>query len=376
MLIITRETMLFVNIRLAYLASNRNASRISSKTVLFTSLPDILLSEAALKRSLTGIKRVWIATDCKHLIKLVEDFENIAIMLENAEISLARDAHKAYLELKRKSDGNAGENEPREEARAAIDETRRPVHRLKPLVGDKVDTIDWCRQYLELLQPKIEEARLANEDGQNLSIPVAFVEFDTQSAAQVAFQRGFPDEPLLAPRYIGVTPSEVVWDNLSIRPAQRKARMYLAMAAIAWVILFWTVPVAIIGTISNIGYLTEKVPFLRFLNDLPPSVLGVVTGLLPTVLLSSLMSLVPYICRCEYPFILSMRAILNHNSLCKVGRRVDSIRNRTPYPDMVLRLPSGSGVFGYDFQLGCCQCSRSDMGRPYHGCTSTCHESP
>jgi hypothetical protein len=64
-------------------------------------------------------------------------------------------------------------------------------------------------------------------------------------------------------------------------------------------ILFWAIPVAIVGLISNVNYLTDKVHFLRFINDIPPVVLGVITGLLPSVLLSVLMSLVPVVCRCK-----------------------------------------------------------------------------
>lgn len=41
--------------------------------------------------------------------------------------------------------------------------------------------------------------------------------------------------------------------------------------------------------------MTDKVPFLGFINDIPHVVLGVVTGLLPVILLSVLMSLVPII---------------------------------------------------------------------------------
>lgn len=51
------------------------------------------------------------------------------------------------------------------------------------------------------------------------------------------------------------------------------------------------------GAISNINFLTDKVHFLSFINDIPSPILGVVTGLLPVVLLSILMSFVPVVCR-------------------------------------------------------------------------------
>jgi len=40
-----------------------------------------------------------------------------------------------------------------------------------------------------------------------------------------------------------------------------------------------------------------EVPFLSFINDIPSQILGVVTGLLPSVMLAILMALVPIVCR-------------------------------------------------------------------------------
>jgi hypothetical protein len=43
-----------------------------------------------------------------------------------------------------------------------------------------------------------------------------------------------------------------------------------------------------------------EVPFLHFIDDIPSVFLGVVTGLLPSILLSVLMALVPIVCRCKF----------------------------------------------------------------------------
>ena len=43
-----------------------------------------------------------------------------------------------------------------------------------------------------------------------------------------------------------------------------------------------------------------EVPFLSFINDIPSQILGVVTGLLPSVMLAILMALVPIVCRCKF----------------------------------------------------------------------------
>ena len=63
-------------------------------------------------------------------------------------------------------------------------------------------------------------------------------------------------------------------------------------------IIFWAIPVAFVGTISNINYLTNRVHFLKFIQSIPPVILGVITGLLPSIMLAVLMALLPIILRC------------------------------------------------------------------------------
>jgi hypothetical protein len=61
---ITRESIYYINLRHAYLLSPYYASRLSSRTVLFTSVPEEYLNEANLRRMLgESVERVWIPTD-------------------------------------------------------------------------------------------------------------------------------------------------------------------------------------------------------------------------------------------------------------------------------------------------------------------------
>lgn len=101
----------------------------------------------------------------------------------------------------------------------------------------------------------------------------------------------------MAPRYIGITPEEVVWSNMRLFWWERLIKFGTTTAAIVALVIFWSVPVAVVGAISNINYLTEKLPWLDFINDIPEEILGVITGLLPAVMLAVLMSLVPIILR-------------------------------------------------------------------------------
>lgn len=103
----------------------------------------------------------------------------------------------------------------------------------------------------------------------------------------------------MAPRHIGLNPNDIIWSNLRIKWWELIIRNAATIGAVVTLIIFWAIPVAVVGAISNINFLTEKVPFLGFINDCPPVILGLITSLLPAVLLAVLMALLPIILRCK-----------------------------------------------------------------------------
>lgn len=307
MYVITRETIHFINLRHAYLLAPFNASKISSRTVLFTDVPAEYLN----KEKLIGLfgasfRGAWIATDCEELTEKVEERDKDALKLEGAEIKLSKIANKRRLKWEKKNDKRKESPVADADVEAAVPGARymkpkdRPTHRLGkiPLIGKKVDTIDWCRTELKRLIPEVQKDQLAHRGANAKVIPAAFVEFSTQQAAELAYRRMSPSRsPKMHPRAISVTPSEIIWKNLKIKRTQWWIRWLATGTIITLMIIFWAIPVAVVGAISNINYLTNKVHFLSFINHIPGSILGVVTGLLPSVALSILMSLVPVFCR-------------------------------------------------------------------------------
>lgn len=126
----------------------------------------------------------------------------------------------------------------------------------------------------------------------------AFIEFTTQSAAQIALQTLAHNRPLhMAPRYIGITPDEVIWTNLRLEWWERLAKGAAVTAAITALVIFWAIPVSFVGIISNITYLSKNVSFLKWIGDLPPQVRALISGILPVVMLAVLMALLPIILR-------------------------------------------------------------------------------
>ncbi|KKY24953.1 hypothetical protein UCRPC4_g02254 [Phaeomoniella chlamydospora] len=179
-----------------------------------------------------------------------------------------------------------------------IPHTARPHHRPIANKGRRVDTIKWTRMRLKRLKTIINKLRRQQQTTRDHIIPVAFIEFTSQAEAQSAYQTLTHHRAMhMSPRFIGVRPFEIVWKNLSMRWWEQIIRQFAIDAAVAVLILFWAIPCAGVGIISNIDYLAEKVPFLSWLDDLPSSVIGFIKGLLPALALSWIMNVVPWILR-------------------------------------------------------------------------------
>lgn len=227
----------------------------------------------------------------------VDEMNDTALKLERAEIELIQAANKAH-------QNNHGEKHPRNGGQASVDRflepKMRPTHKRKLLIGKKVDTIRDSREYLAELLTKVGKGQRSHMDGKEELVSAVFIEFDTMAAAQSAAALKVDEKPgSFVARQMGILPDEVVWKSLGMNSWDRSLRRAIATAAIAALILFWSIPVAVVGIISNVPYLTENVPFLAWIDSIPSVILGVVTGLLPVILLAALMALVPVICRCK-----------------------------------------------------------------------------
>jgi hypothetical protein len=268
MWIITRETIYFINLRRAYLLAPFNAARISSRTVLFTDIPAEYQNKEKLQALFGGtMKRSWLATDCKDLMDKVEERDKDALKLEGAEIKLIQKANKRRIKWEKKNEKTKAPAADSEDTEIATPGSRwlekkdRPTHRLGkiPLIGKKVDTIEWSRSELKRLVPEVDKDQNAHLHYEGKLILAIFVEFDTQQAAEAAFRRMTPRKsPHMNPRAISVTPEEVVWKNLRVKKTERRGRKIATTTFITLMIIFWAIPVAIVGAISNINYLVER----------------------------------------------------------------------------------------------------------------------
>lgn len=246
---VTRESIYYINLRQAYLLSPLYAHRISSRSVLFASVPDSYANETKI-RQMYGrkLKNVWIATDTKKLEEKVEERNKVAMKLETAETKMIKLAHNACIKSTKKgsNDVEAGmgrgdvSGESGSAAARWIKPRQRPTHRLKPLIGTKVDTINWCRSELQRLIPEVAKEQELHRSGNAKPSNTVIVEFWSQTDAQEAYQMVAHHQPLhMGPRVIGFSPEEIVWSNTGITWRTRVIRNIVCIALVVVTIVFW-----------------------------------------------------------------------------------------------------------------------------------------
>ncbi len=163
-------------------------------------------------------------------------------------------------------------------AEKLVPKNKRPSHRLPvaswmpfslPLMGKKVDTIEWARQELIETNKALHEARrqLARDAITTSNIPEAhtnhpdalkadpgtaqmypplnsaFILFNNQIAAHMAAQVLTHHMPYrMATKTVGVAPEDVVWSNLNMNPYEARIRTAVSWAITVGLIIVWAIP--------------------------------------------------------------------------------------------------------------------------------------
>lgn len=343
---IKNEMSHFVNLRQRWLISPEYATSAQASTVLIRGVPQRYLSERALKQLFEhlpgGVAKVWLNRDLKDMPDVYSRRLKASAKLESAETSLMNTATK----LKNKRDKKAkkiDEEDDKEKnvslVEALVPKDKRPTHRLPvgfipfslPLIGKKVDSIDWARTEIAETSTLLKEQRLTlakdvvMTSAEDAGLPPAetnhpdalkplkddalggqtyppynsaFVLFNKQIAAHMALQTLTHHSPYrMADRHLGVAPQDVLWANLNMNPYEARIRTAMSWGITLGLIILWAFPVAFVGAVSNIHALCTTYHWLAWICNLPSVVVGIITGILPPVLLAVLMMLLPIILR-------------------------------------------------------------------------------
>ncbi|OBA19558.1 DUF221-domain-containing protein [Metschnikowia bicuspidata var. bicuspidata NRRL YB-4993] len=297
--VIYRELVYYTTFRHALQTTPIYDSLLSSRTLLLTEIPTAALEELTLREYFPTATNLWYARDYKELKEKVKERTKLAKKYEGALNGSIIKANKLRLKCEKKGEPVP---EPVDDLDKYLkDGKKRPTHKLKFLIGKKVDTLNYGVERLGELNREIEKEQ--SQHNARPQHPSVFIEFPTQLEMQKAYQAlPYHKELKKAGKHVGLAPEDVIWENLALTTTKRRVKKIIASTVLTLTIIFWSIPVAIVGAISNINFIIEKLPFLDFINNMPTALLGIITSLLPTVALAILMSLVP-------PFIKKMGKI-------------------------------------------------------------------
>lgn len=288
--LVATERLRLIGIRQAYYLNDEYAARLSARTVLYMNAPNEACQPENLEQFFgKDAERCWPVKDTSDLDDLIQQRHTSALTLESAEFDLILKGCKL------KKQGPAAANG--EDGHGAVPRHHRPTKRQPPVIGSKVDSIDTTRQMVVDLTEKVDERRQAPSNV-TLEQSAVFVAFSDQGAAHRAYQEvTFQPRYPIQDRYLNVQPKEVLWKNLTMPVSMRMSKASLALVFVIVFTIFFSIPVGVIGTISNVKYLANEVSWLNWLLKLPDWVVGLISGLLPPFLVSWFVSYVPKLFR-------------------------------------------------------------------------------
>jgi chaperonin cofactor prefoldin len=296
--VIYRELFFYNSLRSAALSSPRYAKLLSSRTVLFGSVPPELLDEKQFFKMFNGVKRIYVSRTNKRLDYKVNKRQNLAMRLEAVENKLLKKAVRKHVK-----DTKLHAKDPSHSVVESanmddyIPRSKRPTTRVGGIFSPKVDLVDNLMEQISQLDTEIKTLQRKHKVSSRPKNSI-FVEFEDQYSAQLAHQTVAHHNPYrMQTLGVGLSPGDIIWSNLRMFWWEKVARRFFAMYVLIVLIIIWAIPVAFVGAVSNITYLIDKLPWLGFINNLPKFLRGIVTGLFPTLLLTMLMSFLPVFIR-------------------------------------------------------------------------------
>lgn len=251
-----------------------------ARTIYVASIPDDVNSVEGLTKIFNkfpgGVRRIWLnryvfcsAHSSCHLIchyyrkmgDLPDEVDKRQKYVQNLETAVTKAILASYkYQAKKKDHVESGEGQ------FMIPEKLRPTHRVSPLpfsipcVGRKVDSINYYNQEIHELNERIVAKQLSALDNSSPDVALsstggdrgkqafpqvnsAFIEFNKQVAAHMAAQTVFHHKELtMAPRYIEIAPTDVIWDNMNISSLSRFIRRFASISITTAIVIFWAIP--------------------------------------------------------------------------------------------------------------------------------------
>jgi len=278
------------------------SSHRSGTTILVTNIPSDLGSSKALKEMYDiypgGVRNVCMQRDYRKLSHKLSDRNAVALVLEAAETRLILKCLAASRTPRRYSPAN----EPAWRRYISPEDRQYctlPLFGLSgfpkiPFVGHRVDLIEHYRSRLVALNKEIEDDRREEERFDAKSS--ALIQFNQALGATMACQSvHHPNPHRLTSKQVEESAEHILWANVSVAWKESYVRTFLVGAIITSLCSACVVPVAFTGLLSQLNYLATVWPWLAWLGKIPGWVQGVLQGVLPPSLLTTVTVLLPII---------------------------------------------------------------------------------
>ncbi|KAI1431565.1 DUF221-domain-containing protein [Xylaria sp. CBS 124048] len=312
---VNKETFKLVKVRQDYLGTQ---STVTDRTFRLTNIPRELRSEENIKKFVENLEighvrnvnlcRDWAEIDDlmaqrKHTLRKLEKAwttykaQKSAISRSAAQNSVPNGQHEQQNEHDELLDERArllDGNSPRD-GMGGMGEIERPKIRLRfgflKMRNRKVDALNYYEEQLRRLDEKIGIAR----EKEFKPTDTAFVTMDSIAACQMAIQAVVDPRPGHLLTKPAPSPYDVIWRNTYVPRHRRQLQSAIITIFITTLTVLWFFPVALLAQLLSVCNIRRVAPAFADLLERHETTTALVRTGLPTLVVSLLNVLVPYL---------------------------------------------------------------------------------
>lgn len=314
--LIVSETRRIIDIRQEYLGSQ---TTITDRTIRLSGIPPDLLSEDKIKQFIEDLQigRVESVTLCRNWKELDVRITRRQVLLRKLEEAWT--VHLGSRRVERSLETlpvvqphpSQASRDGREDSQLLNGSDTDPDHiflRARPRPKAKiwygafklryrtVDAIDYYEEKLRRVDDEIQALRKK----EFVPVPLAFVTMDSVASAQMAIQAVLDPSPLQLLANNSPAPSDVVWPNTYLSRSQRIFRSWTITFFIGILTIFWAIILVPVAGALNTCAIKEVFPRLAYLLTQHPLLEQLVNSFVPTLFVTLLNVLVPFLYDCKY----------------------------------------------------------------------------
>jgi calcium permeable stress-gated cation channel len=280
---------------------------IAARTVMITDLPNHLVGEQALavyfENMELSVESVSVVRQPGSLEELLDKRTQALLKLEHAWVKYIGNPSSVVSydpSLNVRSDnangllidvGDSGESQPN---RVVVPHRSRPTLRPHWFSFKRVDAIEYLQSEYQKLDEMVQKRRRSKFKPTR----IAFVTFEKMSSAEIAAQVVHAPYHSQAITHLAPEPRDIVWANMAHSRTSLRFRELLVLGVMGLLFFFWVFPITALASLLSYKEIKKVAPWLGRLIDSSDQLKAIVQNSLPSVAMSSLNALVPFVLEC------------------------------------------------------------------------------